>query len=289
ARSVRRLDVAGSGVLALALTALLLALTVEPDRGWTAPITLGLLVVSLAALVVLAVVERRATDPLLAPGTFGRRPVLMTHLAAFTWGFMSFVFYVLLPLLAQLPAELPPQAAPGSEHGFGASVTMTGLLLLPGALGAAARRRGRRVGGRPPRAARPAGHRPRGRRRGREPARRQPRHRVAGGRLLPGGRAGIRAGVGGAAPAPPRPGPGDPDGNGQRHQHRRADGGGRAGCPGRDRHRCLPPWRRRRPPRQVGVQHGLLARRSGRGRRDAGGVRYYQQSRRSLRAYFLPL
>src|SRR4029453_13567283 len=267
ARSVRRLDLAGSGVLALALTALLLALTLGPDRGWTAPATLGPLAVSLAALVALAVVERRATDPLLAQGTFLRRPVLMTHLAAFIWGFMSFVFYVLLPLLAQLPAELPPQAAPGSEHGFGASVTMTGLLLLPGALvllpaGAAAAW----GGGRP-----------------------RPRRRGAGGRLLPGGRAGIRAGAGGAAPAPRRPGPGDPDGNGQRHQHRRADGGGRAGCPGRDRHRCLPPWRRRRPPRQVGVQHGLLARRSGRGRRDAGGVRYYQQSRRSLRAYFLPL
>ena len=87
---------------------------------------------SLAALVALAVVERRATDPLLAQGTFLRRPVLMTHLAAFIWGFMSFVFYVLLPLLAQLPAELPPQAGRGSEHGFGASVTMTGVLLLPG-------------------------------------------------------------------------------------------------------------------------------------------------------------
>jgi len=88
-RSVRRLDLAGSGVLALALTALLLALTVGPDRGWTAPATLGLLAVSLAALVALAVVERRATDPLLAQGIFLRRPVLMTHLAAFIWGFMS--------------------------------------------------------------------------------------------------------------------------------------------------------------------------------------------------------
>jgi MFS family permease len=111
--------------------------------------------VSLAALVALAVVERRATDPLLAPGTFLRRPVLMTHLAAFIWGFMSFVFYVLLPLLAQLPAELPPQAARGSEHGFGASVTMTGVLLLPGALvllpaGAAAAWVGGRLGPRAP-------------------------------------------------------------------------------------------------------------------------------------------
>jgi MFS family permease len=154
-RSVRRLDVAGAGVLALALTALLLALTVGPDRGWTAPATLGLLAVSLAALVVLPVVERHATEPLLAPATFLRRPVLMTHLAAFIWGFMSFVFYVLLPLLAQLPAELPPQAARGSEHGFGASVTMTGLLLLPGALvllpaGAAAAYVGGRFGPRAP-------------------------------------------------------------------------------------------------------------------------------------------
>jgi MFS family permease len=124
ARSVRRLDLAGGGVLALALAALLLALTVGPDRGWTAPATLGLLAVSLAGLVVLAVVERRAADPLLDAATFRRRPVLLTHLAAFVWGFMSFIFYVLLPLLVQLP----------TGPGLGASATMTGLLLLPGAL-----------------------------------------------------------------------------------------------------------------------------------------------------------
>jgi MFS family permease len=124
ARSDRRLDLAGVGMLAVALTALLLALTVGPDRGWTAPATLGLLAVSLAGLVALAVVERRAADPLLAQGTFLRRPVLMTHLAAFIWGFMSFIFYVLLPLLVQLP----------TGPGLGASATMTGMLLLPGAL-----------------------------------------------------------------------------------------------------------------------------------------------------------
>jgi MFS family permease len=150
-RSVRRLDLAGAEVLALALTALLLAVTVGPDRGWTAPATLGLLAGSLAAFLILAVVERRAAAPLLAWGTFGRRPVLLTHLAAFIWGFMSFVFYVLLPLLAQLPAEPPPGTAPAAALGFGASVTMTGLLLLPGALvllpaGAAAAWVGGRLG-----------------------------------------------------------------------------------------------------------------------------------------------
>ena len=144
-RSVRRLDLAGSGVLSLALAALLLALTVGPDRGWTAPATLGLLAVSLVAFVVLPVVERRAADPMLASETFGRRPVLMTHLAAFIWGFMSFVFYVLLPLLVQLP----------TGTGLGASVTMTGVLLLPGALvllpaGAAAAQVGGRLGPRAP-------------------------------------------------------------------------------------------------------------------------------------------
>jgi MFS family permease len=144
-RSDRRLDLAGSGVLSVALTALLLALTVGPGQGWTAPITLGLLSAALVALVVLPVVERRAADPMLASGTFGRQPVLMTHLAAFIWGFMSFIFYVLLPLLVQLP----------TGAGFGASATMTGVLLLPGALvllpaGAAAARVGGRFGPRAP-------------------------------------------------------------------------------------------------------------------------------------------
>jgi MFS family permease len=144
-RSDRRLDLAGVAVLSLALTALLLALTLGPDQGWTAPATLGLLTASLVALVVLPPVERRAADPMLASGTFLRRPVLMTHLAAFIWGFMSFVFYVLLPLLVQLP----------TGAGFGASVTMTGVLLLPGALvllpaGAAAAPVGGRLGPRAP-------------------------------------------------------------------------------------------------------------------------------------------
>jgi MFS family permease len=132
-------------VLSVALAALLLALTVGPDWGWTAPATLGLLVASLAAFVVLAVVERRAADPMLDAATFLRRPVLMTHLAAFIWGFMSFIFYVLLPLLVQMP----------TGPGLGASATMTGVLLLPGALvllpaGAAAARVEARLGPRAP-------------------------------------------------------------------------------------------------------------------------------------------
>jgi MFS family permease len=144
-RSGRRVDLAGVGVLAVALGALLLAVTVGPARGWTAPATLGLLGVSVVGLVGLAVVERRASDPLLAWGTFGRWPVLLCHLAAFVWGFVSLVFYVLLPLLVQLP----------TGPGLGASVTMTGVLLLPGALvllpaGAAAAPLGGRLGPRAP-------------------------------------------------------------------------------------------------------------------------------------------
>ena len=61
-----RLDVAGAGILTLGLVALLFAATEGGQLwGWTSPLTLGLVVASLALLAIFALFERRIAEPLI--------------------------------------------------------------------------------------------------------------------------------------------------------------------------------------------------------------------------------
>ena len=60
-----RIDVAGAVLLGTFLISLLVPLTFAPEWGWAAPLTIGLLVLSVAALVGFVVVERRVRYPLL--------------------------------------------------------------------------------------------------------------------------------------------------------------------------------------------------------------------------------
>ncbi|KNB53924.1 MFS transporter [Streptomyces caatingaensis] len=120
------LDLPGAALLGAALVAVLLALTEGPSWGWaSAPV-----LVLLAAGAVLAALflrrERRARHPLVEPQLLLGRAVGTVHLGAFLLGATQFVFYVLIPRLAQSPA--------GQGPGFGASVTAAGLILVPGTL-----------------------------------------------------------------------------------------------------------------------------------------------------------
>ena len=60
-----RVDFAGAALLGAFLISLLVPLTFAPEWGWAAPLTIGLLVLSAAALVGFVVVERRVTSPVL--------------------------------------------------------------------------------------------------------------------------------------------------------------------------------------------------------------------------------
>ena len=61
-----RLDLAGAGILALGLVALLFAATEGGELwGWTSPLTLGLVAGSVTLLLVFVVVERRIAEPLI--------------------------------------------------------------------------------------------------------------------------------------------------------------------------------------------------------------------------------
>ncbi|MGA4838284.1 MFS transporter [Streptomyces sp. G45] len=121
------LDLAGAGLLGLGMVALLLALTEGPSWGWTSWRVLGLFVLALAFLAVLAVVESGRSNALVDIKEFTHRPMLLTHLSAFAFGVLSYVFYVALPRFAQTPEE-------AGGYGFGATITVAGLLMLPGAL-----------------------------------------------------------------------------------------------------------------------------------------------------------
>ncbi|MGI5158625.1 MFS transporter [Microbispora sp. CA-102843] len=122
-----RLDVLGAVLLGLGLVAVLLALTQGPSWGWTSARVLGLFVLGVLLAAVLVVVERGRAHALIDVGELTDRPMLATHAAALLFGAGSYFFYLGMPLFAQ--------QKPGADGaGFGASVTVAGLLMLPGML-----------------------------------------------------------------------------------------------------------------------------------------------------------
>lgn len=129
-----RLDLPGAGLFGLSLTALLLALTEGSPWGWTSGRVLGLFGAAVALFAAFVVRERMAAEPMIDVRLLTQRPILVAHLGAFMLGANQFVFYVLVPKLAELPRGLPPQDARLLGYGFGMSVTGAGLVMVPGTL-----------------------------------------------------------------------------------------------------------------------------------------------------------
>jgi len=125
-RTPGRVDLAGAGILAVGLTALLIAISRGADWGWESAQTLGLIAAGLVVLVLFGVFERRTPQPLVDMKTFARRPVLTTNISTVLIGSAMISTFVLVPQLAQLPD--------GGAVGFGLSATEAGLLLAPGSL-----------------------------------------------------------------------------------------------------------------------------------------------------------
>ncbi len=125
-RTPGRVDLAGAGILAVGLTALLIAISRGGDWGWASAQTLGLIAAGVVVLVLFGAFERRTPQPLVDMRTFARRPVLTTNISTVLIGSAMISTFVLVPQLAQLPA--------GGTVGFGLSATEAGLLLAPGSL-----------------------------------------------------------------------------------------------------------------------------------------------------------
>jgi EmrB/QacA subfamily drug resistance transporter len=112
-----------AALMTAGLSALLLGITQTSTWGWGSPKTLGLL----AAGVVIALAwireELRSREPLVDMRMMAIRGVWTTNLVAFLIGVGLYSAFILLPEFVQEPAS--------TGYGFGASVTVAGLYLLP--------------------------------------------------------------------------------------------------------------------------------------------------------------
>ena len=143
-------DLAGTVLLTSGLAGILLALTVGPSDGWLTPTVWILLLGGSTALAGFAGMERRCRNPLIDMELVLRRPVGIVHLSAFVLGVVQFMYYVLVPKLTE---------SPEATGGFGDSVTVAGLVMLPATLAVlpASAVAGRIIGRRDPRSPLTAG------------------------------------------------------------------------------------------------------------------------------------
>lgn len=127
-RAGGRFDLIGGLGLGTALVLLLLPLSKGLDWGWTRPITLLLLGLSVLTFLCWVAYERRRSNPLLDLRIASRRVVVLANIA----GLMSgFAFYGME--LAPIQMLMAPTSTP---HGRGASMLTAGLLMAPAGLAA---------------------------------------------------------------------------------------------------------------------------------------------------------
>lgn len=125
-RTPGRVDVRGALVLAVGLTAPLMAIAEANRWGWGSARTLGLLAFGIAVLAGWVVLQQRTAEPLANIRTLASPVVAMTNLATLFVGFGMFGSFLLIPQLAEAPQV--------TGYGFGLPATGAGLLMLPGSV-----------------------------------------------------------------------------------------------------------------------------------------------------------
>ena len=120
------IDYLGATLMAVGLAAVLLAISEGNAWGWTSGGVVGLFLAGAAVLVAFTAWELRAPAPMIDMRLMRRRAVWTVNLAGFASGVAIFGSYILIPQLVQTPSS--------AGYGFGATVTMSGLYLLPSAL-----------------------------------------------------------------------------------------------------------------------------------------------------------
>ncbi|OHV32677.1 MFS transporter [Pseudofrankia sp. EUN1h] len=126
-RSGGRIDLVGTLLLAAGLMAIMLPLAETANWGWGSPRVIGLLAAGAVLLVVLGWAEHRIRQPLVDMNSLRRRPLILTNLASLLFGFALFASLLGTASYVQAPAE--------SGYGFGSSMLVGGLCVLPSGIG----------------------------------------------------------------------------------------------------------------------------------------------------------
>jgi EmrB/QacA subfamily drug resistance transporter len=122
-RSQGRINWLAALLLSGWLLTLLLAVSEGPQWGWSSPTVVALLIASVVLAVIWIVVEQRSSAPLIDMHMMRLRVVWTNNLVALLIGVGMYAIFAFLPQFLQTPRS--------AGYGFGASITESGLLLLP--------------------------------------------------------------------------------------------------------------------------------------------------------------
>ncbi len=122
-----RINWLAAALMTIGISTVLLAISETTTWGWGSTKTLGLIAAGLAVSAVWIAVEARSSHPLIDMAMMRLRGVWTTNLAAFLLGAGMYASFIVFPQFAQLPKS--------TGFGFGASVVVSGLYLLPSTVG----------------------------------------------------------------------------------------------------------------------------------------------------------
>jgi MFS family permease len=126
-RAPGRVNWLAAFLMTAAISTVLLAISEATTWGWASSKTLGLILGGGAVTVIWIAVEVRSSNPLIDMAMMRIRGVWTTNLAAFLLGAGMYASFIVFPQFAQLPKS--------TGFGFGASVVVSGLYLLPSTIG----------------------------------------------------------------------------------------------------------------------------------------------------------
>ncbi len=122
-----RINWLAAALMTAGISIVLIAISETTTWGWGSPRTIGLVLVGLAVSAAWVAVEVRSRNPLIDMTMMRIRGVWTTNLAAFLLGAGMYASFIVFPQFAQLPKS--------TGFGFGASVVVSGLYLLPSTIG----------------------------------------------------------------------------------------------------------------------------------------------------------
>ena len=126
ARSGGRIDYVGSILLAAGLVALLLPLAQSSTWGWDDPKIAILLASAVVLIGIFGWTQVRTADPLVDLKALRRPPIVLTNAASILFGFALFASFIGTASYIEAPES--------SGYGFGSSLLVGGLAMLPGGL-----------------------------------------------------------------------------------------------------------------------------------------------------------